>query len=446
MTNPLHRFFWEDSEFRAWAYALIAIVGILYATTRTLVFHRPERQIAVELFVLVLVLNSAAVAINYRRIIGQVFLKVTDKGVLINWQHRRGVLVHLILTGLVILVLGVAPLYFGNLHPFIMFCLQVLAAVIAFVIGLLLLLQSGLAHSFPKVTLPQRTYRLSLKVRYGGLVACLILLSAPGLSVSKVQAAIVNQRLAMAASSLEPDKATSLSTNQLKTRFQKIASIASTSTQYKISANPDLVEKVKNNLEETLKSVNPSREDVRRTGVAAFVVLVAYARANNVLIAVNVPTVLLPHGETGNSMISKQVPIKNGAVWWQGSPQGSAIWTISDPSFGAVFPVSHSSVVFNAVNFNAFGMQRALVETDNESQIVIMNATIESAAQKLDAIVWLNIKFKNSQIIYSGGPLYLGDVTFENCQFQFGSDAESQKVLAQIKESGKQPVTLVSGL
>jgi len=32
-----------------------------------------------------------------------------------------------------------------------------------------------------------------------------------------------------------------------------------------------------------------------------------------------------------------------------------------------------------------------------------MNATIEGAAQKLDAIVWLKIKFKDSKIIYSGG-------------------------------------------
>ncbi len=204
---------------------------------------------------------------------------------------------------------------------------------------------------------------------------------------------------------------------------------------------------MKNNLEVTLKAANPGREDVRRSGVAAFIALVAYARFNNVLIAVNAPTVLLPHDQdqTGNYMLS-QVPLKNGAVWWQGSTEGSAIFAILDPSLGAVFPISHSSVVFNAVNFNAFGMRRAFVETDDESQVVIMNATIEGATQKLDAIVWLNIKFKNSQIIYSGGPLYLGDVTFENCQFQFGSDTESQKVLIQIKEMGNQPVTLVSGL
>src|SRR6267143_2440748 len=378
MTNPLYRFFWEDSEFRGWAYALTAAAGILYATVRTMVFHRPERQVAVELFALVLVLNSAAIVLNCladaTRSYSSTYLHLSESYIL-------------------------------------------------------------------------RTYRLSAKVRYGGLVACLILLSAPRLNVSKVQAAIVNKRLERAASSIEPDKTASLPSNQLKSAYQKITSIANTSIEYKIPANSDLVEKVKNNLEVTLKAVNPGREDVRRSGVAAFIALVAYARFNNVLIAVNAPTVLLPHDQdqTGNYMLS-QVPLKNGAVWWQGSVQGSTIFGMPEPSAEPVFPVSHSSVVFNAVNFNAFGMRRAFVGTDNESQVVIMNATIEGATQKLDAIVWLNIKFKNSQIIYSGGPLYLGDVTFENCQFQFGSDTESQKVLAQIKEMGKQPVTLVSGL
>jgi hypothetical protein len=397
MDNPLHRFFWEDSEFRGWAYTLIAVAGVLYATTRTLVFHRPERQVAVELFVLVLVLNSAAIALNYLWSRESSLLSATDIDTLTKWQSLGG------------------------------------RGVLAESTYLLL----------PAPSMP-RTFRLSLKVRYGGLVACLILLSAPKLSVSKVQAAIVNRRLESAALSIEPDKASGLSNNQLKTRFQKIASIASTSTQYKIPANPSLVAKVTTNLEETLRSVSPG-EDVRRSGVAAFVALVAYARANNVLLAVNVPTILLPHGETGNSMVS-QVPLKNGAVWWQGSAEGSTIFGMPEPSSEPVFPISHSSVVFNAVNFNAFGMRRAFVGTDNESQVVIMNATIEGAAQELDAIVWLNIKFKNSQIIYSGGPLYLGDVTFDNCQFQFGSDPESQKVLAQIKATGNQPVTRVSGL
>jgi hypothetical protein len=452
MTNPLHRFFWEDSEFRRWVYALTAIAGTLYATARTLVFHRPERQVAVELFVVVLVLNSAAVALNYlttRESTLEFFgnrdyAKATDKGRLT--EYRRLVFASLVAAAL---VTGATffPSYLTYPEPgpsiITMSYLQIVITVMVFVLSLLSMLELNLMiHSSREATGPLRTHRFSLKV--GGVVACLILLSAPRLSVSKVQAAIVNQRLESAASSVEPDKAPTLSSNELETRFQKIASIASTSTQYKIPANPGLVEKVKNNLKETLKSVNTGG-DVRRSGVSAFIKLVAYARFNNVLIAVNAPTVLLPHSETGNYMLS-QVPLRDGTIWWQGSAEGSTIFGMPEPSTEPVFPVSHSSVIFNAVNFNAFGMRRAFVGTDNESQVVVMNATIEGATQKLDAIVWLNVKFKNSQIIYSGGPLYLGDVTFENCQFQFGNDPESQKVLAQIKASENQSVTLVSGL
>src|SRR6266404_888507 len=367
MMGSLHRFFWEDSRTRGMTYALTVVAGIVYATVRSLTFHKSERQVGMELVAFLLISNFALI---------------------------------------------------------FLYCLRSRKKV----------------SKFASPTI----YRLPLLLRFGGLAACLILFSAPRLSVSTVQAAIINQRLERAASSIEPDKAALLPSGQLQARFQKIASIANTSIGYKIPASPDLVERVKNNLEETLKSVSPSHEDVRRSGVAAFINLVAYARFNNVLIAVNVPTVLLPHGETGNSLVS-QVPLKNGAIWWQGSAEGNTIFAMSSPTSGPVFPVSHSSVVFNAVNFNAFGMGRSFVGTDNESQVVVMNATIEGAAQKLDAIVWLKIKFKNSQIIYSSGPLYLGDVIFENCQFQFGSDAESQKVLAQIKE-GKQPVSLVSGL
>lgn len=440
MTNPLHRFLWEDSEFRGWAYALIAAIGILYASISSLVFRVPERQVAVELFVLVLVLNFGAVAINYLKTRQSFLLKKTDIGTLSGREYLQGAI-------LILILIASATLFtFDYVQSPIKHYVQILGVILTFVTLLLSVLASWLATSpSNESAIPERAPLLSPIIRYGGLGACLILLIAPRLSVSQVQAAIVNQRLERAALSIEPGKAPALSSNQLKTRFQQIASIANTSTQYKIPANPDLVKKVKNNLEETLKSVNPSREDVRRTGVAAFVALVAYARANNVLLAVNVPTILLPHGETGNSMIS-QVPLKNGAAWWQGSAQGSTIIGMPEPSSEPVFPVSHSSVVFNAVNFNGFGMRRAFVGTDNESQVVIVNATIEGATQKLDAIVWLNIKFKNSQIIYNGGPLYLGDVTFENCQLQFGSDTESQKVLAQIKEIGKQPVTLVSGL
>src|SRR5262249_9382684 len=148
-------------------------------------------------------------------------------------------------------------------------------------------------------------------------------------------------------------------------RFRKVASIATTSMEYRIPASPQVVGRVKNNIEETLKAVNPDREEVRRTGVAAFVALVAYARANNALLGMSVRTVFLPH--TQEFMVLSQVPLKGGSAWWQGSPEGTSIIGTPEPSSQPVFPVSHSTVIFSGVNFKGLGLGRAFIGTDNQS-------------------------------------------------------------------------------
>jgi hypothetical protein len=288
-----------------------------------------------------------------------------------------------------------------------------------------------------------KTYRLRPLLRCAGVVAFAILLAAPKLSVSAVEAAIVNQRLESAASAVDPEKAGKLRPNQLKTRFDTIASIAATSMRNGVRANPAVVDEARSNIEATLKSMNPS-EEARKSGVAAFVAMVAFAQYSHVSMAINLPTILLPGNQgTGMSLVSK-VPLRNGSALWEG--QGLTIIPTPDPSSEPVFPTSESSVVFDRVNFKGFGMGRSFIGTDRRSSILVMNATIDGASQPLDSIVWLNISFKDSVIHYDGGPLYLGNVTFENCRFEFGADTTSQKVLSQIQLAGKSPVTLVSGL
>ncbi len=293
----------------------------------------------------------------------------------------------------------------------------------------------------PDASILPPVLRLSPTIRYAGVFACLLLLGSPRVSVSTVQAAIMNQRLEKAAQSLEPQTALSLPNDQLKRRFQKINSIADTSMAYGIRARPELVDRVQNNLAATLKSVSPTG-DVRKSGAAAFVSLVAYAQYNHALIALNTPTILLSHGETGNMLLS-QVPL-NHTAWWQGSQEGNTVFAVPTPGLGPVFPVSHSTVVFNSINFMGFG--RSFVGTDDQSQIVVMNARVTGASQNLDSIVWLSVNFEGSRIIYHGGPLYLGDVTFKNCLFEFANDEMSRNVLSQIKEAGDNKVTIVSGL
>lgn len=236
-----------------------------------------------------------------------------------------------------------------------------------------------------------------------------------------------------------------VSSNGLITVSKQLRSIAETSIAQKIPANQGTLQQTTSLFEQTLKKSAPGGE-ARKSAAAALVALVSYAGYNKVVLLSNLPAIQLPHGETGNSLVS-QVPLNNGAAWWQGSSQGNTIIPLPYPSGEPVFPVSHSNVVFSDVNVLGLGGPgRAFVGADSTSQVLVMNATITGASQSLDSIVWLKVKFVNSEIIYNDSPLYLGDVIFENCRFTFRDDPESQKTLAQIQQAEGKPLTLVSGL
>ena len=75
--------------------------------------------------------------------------------------------------------------------------------------------------------------------------------------------------------------------------------------------------------------------------------------------------------------------------------------------------------------------------------VLFMGIHIKTCAQRLDGPRWINVNFSGSDIEYNGGPLYLADVKFENCKFNFGSDPNSKAALATIIASKEAPVSLL---
>jgi hypothetical protein len=78
-----------------------------------------------------------------------------------------------------------------------------------------------------------------------------------------------------------------------------------------------------------------------------------------------------------------------------------------------------------------------------KAPVVVFDVLVNICAQKLDGPRWINVDFKNSSIEYTGGPLYLADVTFVNCTFKFGDDINSRSALVAIRASNGAPVTLL---
>jgi hypothetical protein len=74
--------------------------------------------------------------------------------------------------------------------------------------------------------------------------------------------------------------------------------------------------------------------------------------------------------------------------------------------------------------------------------VTVFDVRVNTCAQKLEGIRWINDQFNGGAIEYNGGPLYLADVKFTNCTFKFGNDSNSKAVLSAIVASESSPVSI----
>jgi hypothetical protein len=72
------------------------------------------------------------------------------------------------------------------------------------------------------------------------------------------------------------------------------------------------------------------------------------------------------------------------------------------------------------------------IHIEGSVSVIADNVTIRDSAQDLSGIYWIHATFENTEIRYSGGPLFLADTTFKNCTFKFGDDPRSQEVRAAL--------------
>src|SRR5215831_749066 len=61
--NSFRRFFWEDMAIRRVVYLFGIVIGVAYATVRSVVFHVPEHHVELEMSVLLILWILASVAI-----------------------------------------------------------------------------------------------------------------------------------------------------------------------------------------------------------------------------------------------------------------------------------------------------------------------------------------------------------------------------------------------
>lgn len=76
---------------------------------------------------------------------------------------------------------------------------------------------------------------------------------------------------------------------------------------------------------------------------------------------------------------------------------------------------------------------------------VVFRAEFQGGRQDLTSVKWIGDQFTKTIVTYSGGPLYLSDVSFVDCKFNFSGDETSQRVRAILEGAkGKRVSVIVS--
>ena len=56
---------------------------------------------------------------------------------------------------------------------------------------------------------------------------------------------------------------------------------------------------------------------------------------------------------------------------------------------------------------------------DGQPTVVVRGLSVDGCTATLENSTWIDMTFRNARVHYSGGPISLHNVVFENCLFEF---------------------------
>lgn len=99
--------------------------------------------------------------------------------------------------------------------------------------------------------------------------------------------------------------------------------------------------------------------------------------------------------------------------------------------FTQEFPSHPPDLIINRFHLSGGALEAIRVRHPG-MRLIADEGEIMNLTQDLSGVYWIHTTFENSVIVYNGGPLYLADVTFKNCTFDFGNDSQSREVKAAL--------------
>jgi hypothetical protein len=213
----------------------------------------------------------------------------------------------------------------------------------------------------------------------------------------KLQALSVNFKLNLLTTQLDVVSAATISDSQLQDRFKTIQSTVN-SLSSQVPVNPNDLLKTQTAILRVLKT-HPSSEQTKEAGWGAAVDLNLLAARRLVGPRTESP----PAGYHMNSPVT----LKNANLTILGGP--------STFYLGESVIVEQSTVIFDKVDFIGTGASDAIVVLGQGSHVLVQDSIVKNIRQRVDGIVWNDVRFENVSLDYVDGPIRMHNVTFREC-------------------------------
>jgi hypothetical protein len=190
---------------------------------------------------------------------------------------------------------------------------------------------------------------------------------------------------------------------ELRSRFQKVQSIADLSYIYQIPVDPNSLDKAEATVRTSLKRPALSPQ-TKQAGLIASAKLVDVAA----LRSTEANTVKPP-----SYVINSVLELSGNNIRFKGDR--------SPITFGSgEILISQSTVVFDGIDLRSEQpFRQGLLVEDSRSRVTVRNSTIENLDQTLDGITWVNVQFDHSMIRIGGGSFTLVNVSFRDCDLRW---------------------------
>jgi hypothetical protein len=163
------------------------------------------------------------------------------------------------------------------------------------------------------------------------------------------------------------------------------------------------------------------------------------AAANDPTNPVNIELV----GKVLESARQKNIPIRQQTIAQVGSKFIGAAKT-DQRSWGAAVELINYRTTLNPASVPPFPQGRCLPVSPNAIGIVagIESLTLVGCVQDLDHVRWTNVDFRDTTIVYHGGPTILQNVHFINCKFSLAYTPPSETLGESLLADNAVNVTL----